>query len=741
MSSRNTLPRGLWLALSFSTQVAHAQVSAAAAGSAAQKAPQQNTAMQNGAPFSEEPEPGSRAEASDANARRASLREQNAVSGSTGLLHLVQPSSGAAGTFRVSLLADWSSGTGFLCTSSTPCGNDTRDSASRFGSVLGLSLTPVRFLEAYGSLHSSASSDDQHSPGLIDVLGNAALGAKLFTADPIAGLLSLGGAAELELLNGSGSVGVNGKGTSFRLSALAGLDLRGAQGSGPPLRILSNLGYVVDNSGNLVDATESSRGTRITRVERFGLGINRVDRFQAGLGVEALFPVLRPFVEWNLELPVNRQNYVCSSATRYSGDQCLANDQSLSAFPSSLTLGVRVAPFLKGLSATAALDIGTSGTSNFIEELAPTLPWDAWLGVGYAFDIQEPKPEQVRVVERVTEALPPKPSLKVRGSVHEHGKDTGIANAILHYQGRELTAMASGADGHFVSGELEPGAYTFGVEAENFKPGECSVVIPEEPAAKAPAPAAPIPPAAASGAPAPAAGVHYFDVDCELEALPRAGNVNGAVLDADSSSPVAGATVELVDSLGRSLQLETDAGGSFRFERVLPGMITLKADAQSYLFHSQTLELLQRQDAHAQISLRKRPKAGHVVVAANELRLNQQIHFEQDSATILPDSQALLEEIADALAGAPRISHVEIQGHTDNNGTPEHNKALSEARANAVLDWLTSHGIDPSRLAAHGYGQERPMSPNVTPQARARNRRVQFMILDQSAPGAPRTPH
>jgi outer membrane protein OmpA-like peptidoglycan-associated protein len=88
----------------------------------------------------------------------------------------------------------------------------------------------------------------------------------------------------------------------------------------------------------------------------------------------------------------------------------------------------------------------------------------------------------------------------------------------------------------------------------------------------------------------------------------------------------------------------------------------------------------------------------------------------------------LLEQVADTLARTPSIQHVEIQGHTDDSGTPEHNRSLSEARANAVLAWLVAHGIDASRLSARGYGQERPISPNVSPQSRARNRRVQFII-------------
>ncbi len=251
MASKRTLPRRLWLAWSAvlpCSRVAHAQL-ATPAGAAPNAAAEQNGAAPNGA------EPAGELDSStnnnESSARRDSLFEQNTVSGSTGLLHLTEPGSGAVGTFRLSLLADWSSESGFLCNASTPCGTDTRDSASRYGSLLGLSVTPLRYLEAFASVHSSASSDDQHSPGLIDVLGNTTLGAKLFSPDPIAGLLSFGGTAELQLLNGSGSVGVNGKGTSFRVSALGEADLRRLQGSALPLRVLTNLGLFCGQFGQL----------------------------------------------------------------------------------------------------------------------------------------------------------------------------------------------------------------------------------------------------------------------------------------------------------------------------------------------------------------------------------------------------------------------------------------------------------------------------------------------------------
>ncbi len=659
--------------------------------------------------------------------RTLSLREQNNISGATGLLHLSAPSSGAPDTFRISALGDGYSGGGFLCSSSRPCDDSAHDSASHFGTTVGLSVTPVSFFEAYGSLRSFANADDEHSPGLLDVLGNTALGVKFFTPEPL-GVFAFGGSAELDLLSGSGSVGFDGKSTSGHLTALGALDFRTLPGGGAPLRVLANAGYFLDNSGTLVEKVQAARGTPITRVERFGLGINRVDLVQFGLGVEGFVDVVRPFVEWNLGVPFNRQRYTCLNHAPFTGDRCLGKDHSFSAIPSALTLGARTTPWLPGLTGTLAIDIGTSGTSNFIEELAPTLPWDLWFGVGYAFDAAPPPPPKVVVPPPRVLPPPVKVELHARGFVHEQEKPEGIARAVVKYRGIEHTAMATGDDGRFVTDALPAGTYTFDVSADGYKSGECSVTLTEPPAA-APAkrPAAPSPAATPPSA-SNAATTSSFDVDCALEALPRVGTVTGHVIDADSGAPVGAANVELTDALHRSLNLTTDASGSFHFERVVPGASTLKAEAPDYLFHTQAFELASREDSRVDLALHKRPKVSLVQLTPNELKIKQQVHFEKDSATILDDSSALLEQVADTLARTPSITHVEIQGHTDDSGTPDHNKSLSEARANAVLDWLVAHGIDSSRLSARGYGQERPISPNVSPQGRARNRRVQFMI-------------
>lgn len=90
------------------------------------------------------------------------------------------------------------------------------------------------------------------------------------------------------------------------------------------------------------------------------------------------------------------------------------------------------------------------------------------------------------------------------------------------------------------------------------------------------------------------------------------------------------------------------------------------------------------------------------------------------------DSIAILDQAVDVLKRNPQ-AHVEVAGHTDSVGTDEYNQGLSERRARIVYDYLTSHGIDASRLAGPtGYGEARPIDTNDTKEGRARNRRTEL---------------
>jgi OmpA-OmpF porin, OOP family len=124
------------------------------------------------------------------------------------------------------------------------------------------------------------------------------------------------------------------------------------------------------------------------------------------------------------------------------------------------------------------------------------------------------------------------------------------------------------------------------------------------------------------------------------------------------------------------------------------------------------------------------------------VRVLQQVHFATASATILPDSFPMLQEIANLLKANPQIKRMTIDGHTDDRGEADMNKRLSDARANSVMTWLVQHGVEAGRLEAHGYGEEKPIADNTTNEGRAANRRVEFKILDEdTGPPKPPPPH
>ncbi len=107
--------------------------------------------------------------------------------------------------------------------------------------------------------------------------------------------------------------------------------------------------------------------------------------------------------------------------------------------------------------------------------------------------------------------------------------------------------------------------------------------------------------------------------------------------------------------------------------------------------------------------------------------LKEKIYFAFAKAVIQPRSFPLLDEIAQALRDHPTFV-IRIEGHTDSVGSAASNLKLSQARANAVRDYLIRKGIEPARLKAVGYGEERPIDDNATEAGRAVNRRVEFHI-------------
>jgi outer membrane protein OmpA-like peptidoglycan-associated protein len=225
-------------------------------------------------------------------------------------------------------------------------------------------------------------------------------------------------------------------------------------------------------------------------------------------------------------------------------------------------------------------------------------------------------------------------------------------------------------------------------------------------------------------------GPIYTDAECELEALPKKGGVNGTTRASDGGT-VAGATITLTDATGATHTATTGPDGAFSFKDLPLGSAKISAQATDFMPHKTETIVRPREDVRVVMTLNKFPKIRHVRVVGKHIRVNRKIHFELNSATIKGDSHTLLGEITAVILKNPNLKRIEVQGHTDNTGSRAGNIKLSQDRADAVRTWLSKNGVEGSRLVAKGYGQSRPLAPNVTPANRARNRRVQLVILEK----------
>ena len=99
--------------------------------------------------------------------------------------------------------------------------------------------------------------------------------------------------------------------------------------------------------------------------------------------------------------------------------------------------------------------------------------------------------------------------------------------------------------------------------------------------------------------------------------------------------------------------------------------------------------------------------------------------FDFNKSTLQTASDGVLTQVSTLMTANPSLN-VEIQGHTDNVGTDAYNQTLSEARARAVMAWLTQHGVAAARMTAKGYGKTQPVADNNRDEGRMKNRRVEI---------------
>jgi outer membrane protein OmpA-like peptidoglycan-associated protein len=210
--------------------------------------------------------------------------------------------------------------------------------------------------------------------------------------------------------------------------------------------------------------------------------------------------------------------------------------------------------------------------------------------------------------------------------------------------------------------------------------------------------------------------------------------VSGQVVSCDDKSPLAGVTVNIIDTIQNKIVYTQTTRGDGNYTFSLDEYQPLKAVATISGYSGGALPFNTPDDPDADqlinpaiCLIKDVPPVETAVVLEN-------VYYDFNKATLKPESHAALDKLADMMNAHPDII-VELSAHTDDIGTERYNQRLSEARAKSCVAYLISKGIDKNRLQAKGYGATQPIAPNKhedgtdNPEGRQQNRRTEFKVV------------
>ncbi len=208
--------------------------------------------------------------------------------------------------------------------------------------------------------------------------------------------------------------------------------------------------------------------------------------------------------------------------------------------------------------------------------------------------------------------------------------------------------------------------------------------------------------------------------EIKMEPVQRSILLQGEIRDAKTGKALEAKLI--IQPLKGAAMDPTTAGGAYAQELPAAGTFILSATLSGYLNFSDTVRVPERSASPVKKDLAMIPiEVGAVVRLRN-------IYFDYDKTTLKPESFVELAKVVAFLQANPTVE-IEIQGHTDSHGSDAYNLTLSQGRSQAVVDHLIGQGIAKSRLAAHGFGETKPIDTNETDAGRANNRRVEFTII------------
>lgn len=193
--------------------------------------------------------------------------------------------------------------------------------------------------------------------------------------------------------------------------------------------------------------------------------------------------------------------------------------------------------------------------------------------------------------------------------------------------------------------------------------------------------------------------------------------VYGYILDNEKGNRVK-ARIRIMDEEGNVI------------EEMVADSYMVRLPAGTYKFQVSADKYIQRV-ATVQLNPSEKVRKDFLLLKKKEVLTFRNIYFDFNKATIRPESYPVLDSIAMILKENPTII-VEVAGHTDERGPADYNLKLSQARAEAVVNYLIKKGIDPRRLIPRGYGESQPIVKNAkTEEDHQKNRRVEFRIIGE----------
>ncbi|MFZ9886546.1 MAG: OmpA family protein, partial [Myxococcota bacterium] len=599
------------------------------------------------------------------------------VWGQTGLRRITSASAGKAGYFDLGFQGSYFTTDDFIL--------DGADSNTLLRGIGGFSFAPFRWMELSVATHAASNENSLSQPKVFASSGDFAPSFKLgYSFAPITFGVDVRGFLPVR----QDAVGIDLGNVSVTTTGLLTLDLYDAYDL--PLRVHANAGFVYQNARN----AENPEALYFDSPEGHLLALPTAqwyyDQLVYGLGVEAPLPYVTPFVELFGQSAVNVA----------SGFGVGGQDYSLGDAHLTVTPGLRFSVG-RGLYVDLGLDLGLLGTGGWPQQEAtklvggqPVNPlWAASFGLSYTFSpfVAETQVE-VRERERATG--------RVAGCVTDASTGRPVEDAFVEFSSSTGPRIVVDGAGCFSSPALDLGPLTVQVRHPDYDTGE---VMPELRPGKVVA------------------------ADVRLTPAPRYGVWKGTVTNNDDE-PQTG-SLEVTDEFGQTRRVEI-RDGLFRTQ-LPPGRYQSVVKVEGYLQQGTSLVVEPLGSTIQNFTVRKTPAKRVTVLKGSRIEISSRIPFEFNRARLLRDSAAILDDVVDVVLQNPQLKRIRVEGHTDPLGDASYNLQLSEERALAVVEYMVGRGVPKKQLEHVGYGANRPLGPNDTEEQRARNRRVEFVIVDE----------